>query len=191
MSNNISIKDSTLNDYLNSQFITSTDKNISLQSNSNYTSNENLRQNVYSIQELKSESTIIKSHKRIPVLEFEPISEPIIPIKKSHKRIPVIEFEPIPEPIIRKSTRRKNIPASVKNHVWNHYIGEDINKHRCLCCKKVPITNRAFHVGHVISVKDGGSDEISNLRPICPSCNYSMGTENMVEFVKTYGYYIG
>ena len=169
MSNNISIKDSTLNDYLNSQFITCTNKNISLQPNSNYTSNENLRQNVYSIQELKSEPTIKKSHKRIPVLEFEPISEPII----------------------RKSTRRKNIPASVKNHVWNHYIGEDINKHRCLCCKKVPITNRAFHVGHVISVKDGGNDEISNLRPICPSCNYSMGTENMVEFVKTYGYYIG
>jgi 5-methylcytosine-specific restriction endonuclease McrA len=92
------------------------------------------------------------------------------------------------QPIIH---RRRPLPVSVRDSVWNHYIGEDINKHRCLCCKKVLITNRQFHVGHVISVKDGGTDEISNLRPICPPCNHSMGTKNMVEFVKTYGYYVG
>lgn len=92
------------------------------------------------------------------------------------------------QPIIR---RRRHLPVSVRDSVWNHYIGEDINKHRCLCCKKVLITNRQFQVGHVISVKDGGTDEISNLRPICPPCNHSMGTKNMIDFVKSYGYYIG
>lgn len=86
---------------------------------------------------------------------------------------------------------RKQLPASVRNSVWNHYIGEDINKHRCLCCKKVLIHNRQFDVGHVISVKEGGTDEINNLRPICAPCNHSMGSKNMIEFVKTYGYYIG
>ena len=79
----------------------------------------------------------------------------------------------------------------MRDSIWNHYIGEDINKHRCLCCKKVLITNRKFEVGHVISVKEGGTDEINNLRPICSPCNHSMGTKNMIEFVKTYGYYIG
>ena len=87
--------------------------------------------------------------------------------------------------------RRRPLPVSVRDSVWNHYIGEDINKHRCLCCKKILITNRQFQVGHVISVKHGGTDEINNLRPICSPCNHSMGTKNMVEFVKTYGYYIG
>jgi len=87
--------------------------------------------------------------------------------------------------------RRRPLPVSVRDSVWNHYIGEDINKHRCLCCKKILITNRQYQVGHVISVKHGGTDEINNLRPICSPCNHSMGTKNMVEFVKTYGYYIG
>ena len=92
---------------------------------------------------------------------------------------------------LTKTLRRKTLPVSVRDSVWNHYIGDDINKHRCLCCKKVIITNRQFHVGHVISVKDGGTDEINNLRPICAPCNHSMGTQNMVDFVKTYGYYVG
>jgi 5-methylcytosine-specific restriction endonuclease McrA len=86
---------------------------------------------------------------------------------------------------------RRPMPASVRDSVWNHYIGEDINKHRCLCCKKVLISNRRFEVGHVLSVKEGGTDEINNLRPICAPCNHSMGSKNMIEFVKTYGYYIG
>jgi len=89
------------------------------------------------------------------------------------------------------AARRRQLPASVRDSVWNNYIGKDRNKHRCLCCKKGIITNRYFHVGHVISVKNGGTDEINNLRPICPLCNHSMGTTNMVEFVKTYGYYVG
>jgi 5-methylcytosine-specific restriction endonuclease McrA len=48
-----------------------------------------------------------------------------------------------------------------------------------------------FHVGHVISEKAGGTHEINNLRPICASCNHSMGSENMVDFVIKYGLYIG
>ena len=93
--------------------------------------------------------------------------------------------------VIQQSKNRKTLPSSVRDSICNHYIGEDINKHRCLCCKKVLITNRKFEVGHVISVKEGGTDEINNLRPICSPCNHSMGTKNMIEFVKTYGYYIG
>jgi chemotaxis protein histidine kinase CheA len=86
---------------------------------------------------------------------------------------------------------KETIPKQIKSIVWNQYIGEDVRKHKCLCCKKVSIENTNFHAGHVISEKNGGTLEIGNLRPICPSCNYSMGTENMVEFVKKYGLYIG
>lgn len=105
-----------------------------------------------------------------------------------------VEGKLIKEPesqITNQSKKRVALPKSVRDSVWNHYIGEDINKHRCLCCKKVLINNRQFDVGHVISVNDGGTHEINNLRPICFPCNHSMGTTNMIEFVKTYGYYIG
>ncbi len=89
-----------------------------------------------------------------------------------------------------KKKKKQSIPKSVRTHVWNLYIGSHINEHRCICCKKTLIKNTDFEVGHVISEKDGGTLEITNLRPICAVCNHSMGTENMVEFVKKYGYYI-
>jgi len=90
-----------------------------------------------------------------------------------------------------EAKKKAAIPKKVKTDVWNTYIGADIIKHRCLCCKKTVINNTEFDVGHVVSEATGGSLEIGNLRPICAACNHSMGTRNMVDFVKTYGYYIG
>ena len=87
--------------------------------------------------------------------------------------------------------KKQSIPKNVRIIIWNHYIGEDIIKHKCLCCKKVAISNTNFEVGHVLSEKNGGTHEINNLRPICFSCNHSMGAENMIDFVVKYGLYIG
>ena len=87
--------------------------------------------------------------------------------------------------------KKQSIPKNVRVIVWNHYISEDIIKHKCLCCKKVTISNTNFEVGHVISEKNNGTHEINNLRPICFACNHSMGTENMIDFVVKYGLYIG
>ena len=93
---------------------------------------------------------------------------------------------------IEELKRKKQvIPKQIRVIVWNHYIGEDIIKHKCLCCKKVAMSNTNFEVGHVLSEKNGGTHEINNLRPICGACNHSMGTENMVDFVVKYGLYIG
>jgi 5-methylcytosine-specific restriction endonuclease McrA len=93
----------------------------------------------------------------------------------------------------KKETKKKkqSIPKNVRVIVWNHYIGEDIIKHKCLCCKKVTISNTNFDVGHVLSEKNCGTHEINNLRPICFACNHSMGSENMIEFVVKFGLFIG
>jgi hypothetical protein len=91
----------------------------------------------------------------------------------------------------KKESKKQAIPKAIKKIVWDTYIGPDIIKHRCLCCKRVVIDNTNFHCGHVISEKDGGTLETGNLRPICSACNHSMGTENMIEFVKKYGLFIG
>lgn len=87
--------------------------------------------------------------------------------------------------------KKQSIPKNVRIIVWNHYIGEDIIKHKCLCCKKVTISNTNFEVGHVLSEKNGGTHEINNLRPICFACNHSMGAEDMIDFVVKFGLYIG
>ena len=93
---------------------------------------------------------------------------------------------------VKKERKKKEaIPKSVRSHVWNLYIGPTINEHRCLCCKKTVIKITEFDCGHVIAESAGGTHEIGNLRPICSACNHAMGSQNMIEFVVKYGYYIG
>ena len=97
----------------------------------------------------------------------------------------------MPVPVVEDTPRKKiKIPNKVRIDVWATYIGEDIAKHKCICCKRMTIRQTEFEVGHVLSEAHGGTLEINNLRPICSVCNKSMGARNMVEFVKEYGYYI-
>jgi len=84
--------------------------------------------------------------------------------------------------------KKQKIPAIIKKLVWNTYIGEDIGKCKCLCCKNVDITQLNFICGHIISEYNGGKINVENMRPICSSCNLSMGTTNMHEFILNYFY---
>ena len=43
-----------------------------------------------------------------------------------------------------------------------------------------------FDTGHIISDKNGGDIKLSNLKPICSSCNKSMGSKNWDDFEKLY-----
>ena len=86
-------------------------------------------------------------------------------------------------------TKKIAIPKKVKTDVWNTFIGQGINAHKCLCCLKTTITNTDFHVGHVLSEANGGTLNMDNLRPVCASCNYSMGTMSMKDYVIKYGYF--
>jgi hypothetical protein len=83
--------------------------------------------------------------------------------------------------------KKKTIPLSLKRSVWNKHIGEEIGKAVCLCCKITCITQMSFSCGHVIAEYNGGELKLENLKPICVSCNSSMGTQNMNEFIKQYG----
>jgi chromosome segregation ATPase len=82
--------------------------------------------------------------------------------------------------------KKKAIPKTLKNKVWNKYIGIEIGQTKCLCCKLTDISQLNFHCGHIISEKDGGKITMENLKPICGSCNSSMGTMNMDEFILKY-----
>ena len=52
--------------------------------------------------------------------------------EKEIKEKEIKEKEP-KEKILKK---KQVIPKYIKKLVWNTYIGSDIIKHRCLCCKK-------------------------------------------------------
>ena len=141
------------------------------------------------IEELEQKKLDIELKMKEEILKQQKAEEDIqrLKLEEEQKRL---EEEKKKE---KEETKKKkqSIPKNVRIIIWNHYIGEDIIKHRCLCCKKALISNTNFEVGHVISEKNGGTHEINNLRPICFACNHSMGTENMIEFVVKYGLYIG
>jgi len=90
----------------------------------------------------------------------------------------VKEIEPI-------KTKKKPISATIKRLVWNKWIGEEIGKAKCLCCNLTAITQLSFNAGHIIAESNGGETNVSNLKPICQNCNSSMGTKNMIDFMKT------
>jgi len=74
---------------------------------------------------------------------------------------------------------RKSIPKAIRQSVWEKYNGK-IYEAKCFiswCTNTCEIID--FHVGHNVPVALGGDDSIENLRPICSSCNLSMGTETI------------
>ena len=69
---------------------------------------------------------------------------------------------------------------------WNTYVGEEIGKTKCICCKTLDITTFDFQCGHIVADSVGGDTSIENLRPICAKCNNDMGAMNMRDFALQY-----
>ena len=84
---------------------------------------------------------------------------------------------------VRKKGTRRKIPQVKRKMVWERYIGNVVNS-KCYCCGITKIHALNFECGHVNSEINGGNENIDNLRPICSSCNKSMGTQNMYDFMK-------
>lgn len=77
-------------------------------------------------------------------------------------------------------TAKKTIPKKIRGAVWRKMFGTEIEG-KCYCCSdKITVDN--WHQGHIVSRACGGNDVEANLRPVCASCNLSMGVENMEEF---------
>ena len=85
-------------------------------------------------------------------------------------------------------TKKTAVPKVVRDLAWNRWIGEDVAKHKCMCCEINEIRMNSFQCGHVIAEANGGKTTVDNLRPICSACNLSMGTENMDEFKARCGF---
>lgn len=97
--------------------------------------------------------------------------------KETKKTVKNVTESKAPKP------KKQTIPKKIKTLVWNHYIGEDVGSTQCMCCKCTKITQMEFQCGHVVSEANGGEITIENLRPICGSCNTSMKTTNMDDFI--------
>ena len=82
--------------------------------------------------------------------------------------------------------RRTKAPITrgLKLAVWNREFS-----HRMSSTCPIPLcmnilTHDNFECGHVISEYNGGLAELHNLRPICKSCNSSMGSTNWDDWIE-------
>lgn len=82
---------------------------------------------------------------------------------------------------------KKKPSATLRNTIWNTYMGAENKKGKCLCCSDEDISCANFICGHVVAEFKGGDLSLSNLRPICALCNSSMGTRNMEEYIIKHG----
>lgn len=87
----------------------------------------------------------------------------------------------IPPQHINTDQTRKTIPKKIRGEAWIKQFG-DSTKGSCYCCKVEFGIFDNWHAGHIIAHSNGGKDTADNLRPVCGSCNQSMGTENMDAF---------
>jgi hypothetical protein len=84
--------------------------------------------------------------------------------------------------------KKKLIPQALKTAVWNTYIGIKKGVSHCFVgCGNI-ISQHNFEAGHVQAEARGGKTILRNLRPICSNCNKSVGTKNMEDFIKEYGF---
>jgi len=81
-------------------------------------------------------------------------------------------------------SKRKKIPSTVRHKLWTLHFDETTSGKCTVCSNK--IDNANFHAGHILSVKNGGTDNIKNLSPVCACCNLSMGTQNLDDFKSKY-----
>lgn len=76
---------------------------------------------------------------------------------------------------------KAHIPKSLKNSIWLTYCGE---VYSCKCTVTwctTTMTPFNFEAGHNIPESRGGLTNIENLRPICGTCNKSMGNRYTID----------
>jgi hypothetical protein len=85
----------------------------------------------------------------------------------------------------KKGGGKKSIPKVIREEIWKRYVGDLLNVY-CICCNMNIITAFQFQAGHIISTALGGATTSDNILPICSSCNLSMSTMCMNDFVHDY-----
>lgn len=79
--------------------------------------------------------------------------------------------------------KRCSFSSKKKYEVWNRNQG--LNKTGfCTCCERTQIDRNysGWEIGHIISLKNNGSNELSNLTTLCFNCNRQMGGDNFNEY---------
>jgi hypothetical protein len=83
-------------------------------------------------------------------------------------------------------SKKQKIHQKIRTMSWEKYLKDTRQKTYDIKCP-ISICNNiinphTFQCGHIISENNGGKIEITNLKPICTSCNGSMGIKNWDDY---------
>ena len=71
---------------------------------------------------------------------------------------------------------------------WLSYMGTTLTGTCYVCPRPITMCDNDWERGHVIAACDDGSDEQTNLRPVCAHCNTAMGDQNLEAYARAHGY---
>lgn len=86
---------------------------------------------------------------------------------------------------VKKHRSHRSIPSAIRYSVWRNY--HDKLDAYCPLCISTVISIDNFDCGHIISHKNGGSENIDNLIPLCSKCNRSMGAIDIKDYCESHG----
>ena len=122
-----------------------------------------------------------------PTVPKEPQSEirSTTTMRELRPTIPVQIFAQSSLPIQSEAVpKRKSLGVSMVTKVWQTLYPETM-KGTCLLCgvSQIELAEReGWEVSHLISHKNGGSQELDNLRPLCRRCNRSMSGKDFLTY---------
>lgn len=149
-----------------------------------YTSYSRAKKDLYLLGDEKYyKSNKNKELKKIDTLLSDLLNDKV-EIDETKEYIPTI-FE-IKDTQIERNTgikKRKSIPKKIRYEVWQKY-NCSVDGSCYVCNDKLKFYN--FHVGHVKSIHNGGTNSIDNLQPICQCCNLSMGVRDLEDYKKEF-----
>lgn len=96
-----------------------------------------------------------------------------------------IDLKSSSDNVVKACVTRKHYSKSDVESVWNAYMGCD-QEGVCILCgvKRIFFDDRlTWEMAHVKSHSEGGDSELSNIRPICFTCNRSMGSKHFMTFL--------
>lgn len=87
----------------------------------------------------------------------------------------------------KTTVERKTFSIQEAGDIWMNIYGEKFVNVKCHICdaKFISFHERSsWHVSHIKSLHEGGTNDVSNLRPLCKTCNLSMKTKNLIEYCR-------
>jgi hypothetical protein len=130
---------------------------------------ENVNRNDTHLLFSQEEIIIIKEHKNCLFLKNNNFIEYfILSLCDINDKKPMHEYKNI----------RQSVSKETKKTVWKkEYNSKKIGTCPIFKCNN-QVEKEHFHCGHIISVCNGGTNSLENLRPICADCNSKMSSDN-------------